>query len=330
MLDIRWLEDLVVLAETRNFTKASEIRNVTQSGFSRRIQSLEHWAGTPLIDRRRNPFELTDAGYRVLEAASETLNRLNAARRAIREDLDERNRCIRFAAPHVLSVTFFPRWIPAIQNRLGGTRLAIVSDNLPGCASAFEDGSVDFVVCLVDPSGAIFRTGGRPLPMEGCRYVTIGRERLIPLSAALENGAPLHPLDVGPRRSASYLAYSRECSLGWAVEGLIAARSDLPRLNNLYENSLADGLRTMALSGLGVAWLPLTTTHNDILRSRLVRAGSPDLDIDLEIRIYRPSHKLPSRAENLWTQLDAAAPSLILTPPEFAALAEPAAAAARM
>ena len=303
MLDIRWLEDLIVLADTLNFTKASEIRNVTQSGLSRRIQSLEHWAGAPLFDRRKSPFELTDAGHKLLAVANDILGRLNGARRLIREDQDELSRSIRFAAPHILSMTFFPRWIPALQARLGSTRLSVTSDNLPGCVTALDDGAVDFVVCLADPAGAIFKAAGRPLSLDDCAHVTIDRETLIPLTAPDDDGGPLHRLDTGPRVSTSYLGYSRECSLGWAVDGLVASQTSLPRLNSLYENSLADALRTMALSGLGVAWLPLSTTHNDILRGKLIRAGESSLDIPLEIRIYRPPRKLPKRAEELWTRL---------------------------
>lgn len=303
MLDIRWLEDLIVVAETRNITRAAELRNVTQSGLSRRIQSLEHWVGAPLIDRRRTPLGLTDAGQKLLDVANEALGQLNGARRTIREDQNERLRSIRFAAPHVLSVTFFPRWISAIQARLGSSRLSITSDNLPGCASLFEDGAVDFVVCLVDADGAILRGAGRQLAIEGCASISIGKERLIPLSAPAADGSPLHRLDLGPCLSTSYLAYSRECSLGWAVEGLIVRRSDLAQLQSPYENSLADGLRTMALAGLGVAWLPLTTTHNDIIRGKLVRTGDPLLAIDLDIRLYRPARRLPKKAEELWKRL---------------------------
>lgn len=303
MLDIRWLEDLIAVAETRNITRAAELRNVTQSGLSRRIQSLEHWAGAPLIDRRRTPLDLTDAGLKLLDVANEALGRLHGARRAIREDQNERLRSIRFAAPHILSVTFFPRWISAIQARLGSTRLSVTSDNLPGCGSLFDDGAVDFVVCLVDAEGAIFSRAGRQLAFERGASISIGKERLIPLSAPAADGAPLHRLDLGPRIATSYLAYSPECSLGWAVEGLIARRSDLAQLNSLYDNSLADGLRTMALAGLGVAWLPLSTTHNDIIRGKLVRTGDPQFAIDLDIRLYRPAHRLAKKAEELWTRL---------------------------
>jgi LysR family transcriptional regulator, hypochlorite-specific transcription factor HypT len=325
MLDIRWLEDFIVVAETRNITRAAELRNVTQSGLSRRIQSLEHWAGAALIDRRHAPLELTEAGHKLLDVANQALGRLNGVRRTIREDQNERLRSIRFAAPHILSVTFFPRWLLAIQAKLGSTRLSVTSDNLPGCASLFEDGAVDFVVCLVDAEGAILRGAGRQLTIENCASISIGKERLIPLSAPAADGKPLHRLDLSPRLSTSYLAYSRECSLGWAVEGLIARRPELVQLHSLYDNSLADGLRTMALAGLGVAWLPLTTTHNDIIRGKLVRTGDPQLAIDLDIRLYRPAQKLAKKAEELWARLTTDGLGALLAPASLPAeMAPPA------
>ena len=50
-METRWLEDFVSLAETRSFSRSAQLRHVTQSAFSRRIQSLETWAGTDLVDR---------------------------------------------------------------------------------------------------------------------------------------------------------------------------------------------------------------------------------------------------------------------------------------
>lgn len=320
MLDVRWLEDLVVLAETRSFTRASEIRNVTQSSLSRRIQSLEHWAGAPLIDRQRTPLALTPAGHQLLDVAGGALGLLNGVRHAIREDQDERLRTVRLAAPHILSVTFFPRWLPLVQQKIGPTRVSILFDNLPGCCAALEDGGADFIVCFVDEAGAVVNGAGRPLAIEGCSSLLMGRERLIPLSAPDENGAPLHGLGRGPRLSASYLGYSPECSLGWAVEALTSKRPDLPQLNCLYENSLADGLRTMALSGLGVAWLPLTTCHQDILRGRLVRAGDVALDVALDIRIHRPARRLSRKSEELWMRLSVETATLAC--PEISEVAE--------
>ena len=54
-MDTKWLEDFVSLAETRSFSRSAQLRHVTQPAFSRRIQALEAWAGTDLVDRSSYP-----------------------------------------------------------------------------------------------------------------------------------------------------------------------------------------------------------------------------------------------------------------------------------
>ena len=50
-METKWLEDFVSLAETRSFSRSAHLRHVTQPAFSRRIQALEAWAGTDLVDQ---------------------------------------------------------------------------------------------------------------------------------------------------------------------------------------------------------------------------------------------------------------------------------------
>ena len=47
-METKWLEDFISLSETRSFSRSAQLRHVTQPAFSRRIQSLESWAGTDL------------------------------------------------------------------------------------------------------------------------------------------------------------------------------------------------------------------------------------------------------------------------------------------
>lgn len=215
MLDIRWLEDLATIAETRNLTRAAELRNVTQSGLSRRLQSLEHWAGAPLINRAKSPMELTEAGEQLLAVSSDVLGRLHGARRAIREDADDKAKSVRFAAPHILSVTFFPKWLPTVQQHIGAARLTILSDNLPGCCEAFDHGMVDFVACFIDTGDELLRSNVGSLSISTCQSIAVGREKLIALSAPINGDVPQHALTREPQNSVSYLGYNTACSLGW-------------------------------------------------------------------------------------------------------------------
>mgnify|MGYP001091894079 CR=1 FL=1 len=81
-MELKWLEDFVSLAETRSFSRSAELRHVTQPAFSRRIQALEAWLGTELIDRSVYPTRLTQAGDVFYEQALAMLERLPSTSRA--------------------------------------------------------------------------------------------------------------------------------------------------------------------------------------------------------------------------------------------------------
>ena len=72
-METKWLEDFVSLAETRSFSRSAQLRHVTQPAFSRRIQSLEAWAGVDLVDRSSYPTTLTPAGETLYAQALEML-----------------------------------------------------------------------------------------------------------------------------------------------------------------------------------------------------------------------------------------------------------------
>jgi DNA-binding transcriptional LysR family regulator len=59
----------------------------------------------------------------------------------------------------------------------------------------------------------------------------------------------------------------------------------------------------MALAGRGMTWLPLTLIQADLAAGRLVRAGGGEWDIAVEIRVYRPRHRLSAAAEAFWRAL---------------------------
>ena len=83
-MDIKLLEDFVCLAAQESFTAAARERNVTQSALSRRVQSLESWLGTALINRDSKTFALTAQGRIFVSEAEVILRRLYNAREAAR------------------------------------------------------------------------------------------------------------------------------------------------------------------------------------------------------------------------------------------------------
>ena len=69
---------------------------------------------------------------------------------------------------------------------------------------------------------------------------------------------------------------------------------------------LASVLRTMALDGRGLAWLPQVLVGDDVEAGRLVVAAPAAWAIDLEIRLYRDRAALGRAAEAFWLAARAA------------------------
>ena len=91
-----------MLCSTNEASRPSSVtlaRNFTQPALSRRIQSLEKWAGVSLIDRSQTPLVLTEAGKKLLRTGIDILERLNDARSALQGDGHEEVRAsVRLAA----------------------------------------------------------------------------------------------------------------------------------------------------------------------------------------------------------------------------------------
>ena len=98
-----------------------------------------------------------------------------------------------------------------------------------------------------------------------------------------------------------YLAYSAESGLGRIIA---ATRGLQPSSSLLFTPHLAAVLRTMALDGRGIAWLPLSLIKGDIERGLLTRIGPADWPIPIDIRLFRPRARQSPAAETFWKRLE--------------------------
>lgn len=302
MIDLTALKDFLVLCQTRSFSRAAERCHVSVSGLSRRIQGLETWLGTPAFDRGKTSLELTEAGHQLQSVATEVTYALEGLRRTVRNSLEDRNEQIRFTAPHVMSAIFFPEWIPRLHSEFKSARFNVASDNLPECIEALNSGNADFLVTLVDDAESILEhigLKGRDTDYPG---ILLGDERLIPVCAPDAAGRPLFSLEGHGAGPVSFLGYSSECSLGWALDHALLSLPSL-KLARYHQSSLADGLRAMALSRLGVAWLPEAMVRNELNSKTLMRAGSRQFDIPMKVRILRSPGRLGTQADAFWRHL---------------------------
>ena len=301
MADLQSLKNFVVLARLKSFSRAAEQCNVTASGLSRRIQALETWLGGPVFNRNSQQLELTYAGEKLLEAALDVIPPLESVRNLVRRQSGTEQNHIRMAAPHVMSTIFFPTWLSVVHAWSSEVKLSVTSAVMNDCMAALKRNEVDFVVCFDDHNAAIDRRLRQEGLMDEIQSIPLADETLVPISIPDTGGQPLYRLD-GARSPLPYLAFSDECSIGWALEEALELLPGL-QLRQENENRLADGLRSMALVGMGVAWLPQKQVESDLLTGRLVRAGPGAFDVRIGIRMLRTAAPLGKRGEALWEML---------------------------
>lgn len=300
-----WLDDFLVLAETGNFSRAAQARHVTQPAFSRRVRALEEWLGVTLFDRSEQPARLTEAGEWFREVAQDLLARVDRIPAQAREAAEARSATLRVAATHALSLTFLPRWLRALESHTRLGPVLLMSDMLQQCEALMHQRKVEFVLSHAHPL-----TPG--VLDDGERFVSrqVGHDVLVPVSAPGAPGQARHPLDArrGSGATVPVLQYSTDSGMGRITRAVFGRRLKALRTQVVFTAHLASVLRTMALDGRGVAWLPQTLIEEDLQAGRLCLA-SPDArwHAEAQIRLYRPAEPLGKTAEALWAAVIAAA-----------------------
>ncbi|MGO4572385.1 LysR family transcriptional regulator [Microvirga sp. 2TAF3] len=297
-MEIKWLEDFISLANTLSFSRSAEERHVTQSAFSRRIKQLETWVGVPLVDRATFPAHLTQAGQDFLPVAQEVVSNLYRARNDVRGNQGIKANTLSFAALHTLSITFFPRWLQSIEPRFGAlsTRLSADNSSMESFVNSLTEGESDFLLIYAHPAVPVMIDEAR------FAYKTLGRESIIPVSAPDPEGRPLHRIDE-TGQPVRYLAYGPGAFFGHALTSLFQQRP-LERIP-VYENTMSEGLKAMAVAGWGLAWIPESILVDDLAAGRVVRAGAPSWDLSVDIRLYRFLANERPIVKRFWSALEA-------------------------
>ena len=289
-METKWLEDFVSLAQTRSFSRSAQLRHVTQPAFSRRIQALEAWAGTDLVDRSSYPTRLTPAGKTLLDQSVEMLQALQATRAMLRTHHASAQDVIEFAVPHTLAFTFFPSWVSRLSNEFRSFNSRLIALNVHDAVMRMTEGSCDLLMVYHHPS--------QPVALSAERYdmLVLGTEDLYAVSKPKPDGSAFYALPGLAKQPLPYLAYATGAYLGRAVEHLLKQSKEVTHLERVYETDMAEGLKAMALEGHGIAFLPDSAVRKDMDAGRLVSAGQTP-HLTMEIRLYRQKPGAQSGAE---------------------------------
>ncbi len=301
-MEMNWLEDFLTLSVTRNFSRAAELRNVTQPAFSRRIRNLEYWVGAVLIDRSLFPVGLTQAGEAFRTTAQEVLDALRSGREEAQGLVPRAGEVVSIAASHTIAVSFFGDWHASLQTQIGPVKARVIADHVAGCVEALISGSCELMLSYSSPA--------LPTLAEIGRYpsVTLAWERLIPVSAPDKKGRARYDLRRGT--TLPYLCYSGNSYLGRVTAAVVEREALANQLEFSYECSMSDVLKRGALAGAGIAWIPELAVRDELAAGLLVQAGADHHTAPMAITLFRQSEPARGDVERIWAacQIDATAP----------------------
>lgn len=293
-MDLRWLEDLVALAEAGSITRAAALRNITQPAFTRRIQQIEQWLGAPVIDRSVRPARVSPAVLRKLEDVRALSGELRQLRRDV-IDWETSQRRVSIAAQHSLSAGLLPRFIARLQVQKPALTIRLRSANREECHTLLMTRQATILV--------VYEVEGLPIaPNE-----TLIERRVIGFDTLCPVASPRRRDMVAGGRAPSHLPI-----IGYPPEvffGNVFTRRILPvlqarhHIDVLCETALVPSALALALEGVGIAWLPLSLCAPHLESGALVDLGPLYGSVDMQVVSARLMTPRPQHAETVWGQL---------------------------
>ena len=272
-MELKWLEDLLVLLEEKSVSRAAARRHVTQPAYSRRLRQLEHWLGVELVDRATKPVRLREGALALEDDARDLVNRFYALRNRVQTSPER----VTFVAQHTLAISRFPRLIREVKQVLPQSSYRVVPADYERCEALFYN-EADLLLCYQTPQ----RQFDFSHKAVGC--LGLGGDRLTPVaSPAL--AAQLGRLEAG--MAVPLLMYRQG---GFLAE--VLAGSCLPRLIRDYrveticESAFSASLKEMALAGMGIAWLAGDLIAQEVADGRLLPLGAELGEAELDILLY--------------------------------------------
>lgn len=300
-MDAKWLDDFLAVAQCQSFTRAARLRSTSQSGLSRRIQSLEQWAGAPLVDRDAHPFGLTEAGKRFVPMARHLSGVLASARQLCATPVAEAPAPVRLVVAEGVECGV----LPALLSRVSecGVPVSVRVGVKPGDAAREALLSAEADLWLAPQHERL------PLPLDPLAFetVSVASDRLSPVVGVDADGRPLHMLPGTRDKPAPLLDHGAAGGFAPLIGMLMSAVAQQAHLHSVCAADSLHSLRAMVRQGLGVAFLPESMVRDELRRGELARADmrwSAALDVRL-VRALRPAVPAGDAARSFWRRLAA-------------------------
>jgi len=261
-MNLRDLQYLVALAETRHFGRAAQRCHVSQPTLSAQLRKLEEFLGVTLIERRPRRVGLTPAGEAVVERARRMLRDAEDIRALARASQDPLGGQLKLGLIPTLGPYLLPRVAPRITRALPKLQLMLYEFQTAPLVDRVVQGELDVAILALpaDTKGLVTRSlFAEAFLVAMPEHHRLGeRKRLKPADLA---GEKLLLLEEG------------HCLRDQALEVCERAGTE----EQSFRATSLETLRQMVAAGLGITLLPRLAAEGPFASARglTVRPFSP-------------------------------------------------------
>ncbi|MEZ9445197.1 LysR family transcriptional regulator [Vibrio sp. 10N.222.54.F12] len=158
MLDINLLKTFVTLAEYKHFGKAANALHMTQPNVSLHLKQLEQQTRIKLIER--SPFQLTQAGERLLETSKRTLIELQICQADLNAINDLKIGTLTIAVSDIISRFLLIRPFQKFKAQYPGIDLTLLNTTSSQASSLVKNAQADlgFVIAKEQHNESLYFT----------------------------------------------------------------------------------------------------------------------------------------------------------------------------
>ena len=304
-MDLDWLEDAVVLIEEGSLSRAAARRNVTQPAFSRRIRSLENWAGICLLDRRSNRVELRDNLCDNEAEIRSILQRIEGLKSKLIQHVPGQEP-LAIASQHALMISIFPEIHATLAANRQCPNWRLRTLNRSDCVSLFLRGDAELLLCYE-------AQGLPPLPFDA----TVQRLQWHPDTLIPVVGGQVYA-QIGPDGKlpigTAFVSYPRESHFGrllaeFDARPVFCTSADTPIISTAFSGAVLE----LVVSGLGFGWLPRAMVRRELADGRVMSLEGSVGSFPLGVSLFTVSDSKPGKMvlRNLGDHLEKTASGLI-------------------
>lgn len=310
-MELSQLRYVVAIAETGNFTRASERSNITQPSLSQQILNLEREIGHKLFHRLGRKAVLTEAGATFIERARRILFEVENAAKELSDHPSLDRRITVGAVPTIMPYLLAPL-IAECRAKHPNLIIHAREDFRPSLVRAVIEGDLDLAVVTL------------PVKDHRLSIEPLLTEPLLLVVGQLHPFASRKNIDLADLAEETFVSMGDASTLATQIQGFFGDHNFAPKIG--YRCAQIATLKRFVSMGLGISILPQSAhTHDD--EGSLTYLHLSGTAPTREIAVIRHLQRYQSRGaeqflgllrESARTGNWAGAPFMAVTPPDVA------------